>query len=165
MKEGIVLNQSVVDIHTDYRRRTMTPHAVLVFPVFRDSCVWVRHHQRGWEVPGGKVEPGESPELAAVREVHEEAGLLLGDMRWVAEYQLVDAHGISFKSVFFATVQDAKARSAVSETTDVRVFRPNISPSEAKTRADVSFIMKDAVYDVIWPLLQQYIADQKGRSR
>jgi mutator protein MutT len=34
--------------------------------------------QRGvWEFPGGKVEPGESPQNAAVRECLEEAGLLV----------------------------------------------------------------------------------------
>ena len=28
----------------------------------------------GWEMPGGRIEPGESPEEAAVREVREECG-------------------------------------------------------------------------------------------
>lgn len=29
-----------------------------------------------WEVPGGKVEPGEDPEAAALREIHEELGIV-----------------------------------------------------------------------------------------
>lgn len=32
---------------------------------------------RGWEVPGGHLEPGESATEAAIRELHEETGLLL----------------------------------------------------------------------------------------
>lgn len=30
-----------------------------------------------WEFPGGKIEPGESPEAAAVRECEEEAGIVV----------------------------------------------------------------------------------------
>lgn len=30
-----------------------------------------------WSAPGGKIEPGESPEECAVREIHEETGLII----------------------------------------------------------------------------------------
>ena len=39
----------------------------------QDDACWlmVRHTKRGWELPGGWVEPGETSEMAALREVFE----------------------------------------------------------------------------------------------
>lgn len=37
----------------------------------------------GWELPGGKVEPGETPEQAAVREVGEELGCVVRVTGWL----------------------------------------------------------------------------------
>jgi ADP-ribose pyrophosphatase len=34
-----------------------------------------------WEVPAGKLDPGESPEHCAVRELEEEAGVIAGELR------------------------------------------------------------------------------------
>lgn len=42
------------------------------------------HAAGRWELPGGKVEPGESPEGALVREVAEELGLVVTLERWLS---------------------------------------------------------------------------------
>jgi len=51
-----------------------------------------------WQLPGGWIEIGESPQQAARREVVEETGLLLGDLRFVGTTSNVfsaDKHSIS----------------------------------------------------------------------
>ncbi len=46
----------------------------------------VRRDLRGWELAGGKVEQGETPEAAVCREVLEETGLIVEVERYVGDY-------------------------------------------------------------------------------
>lgn len=43
--------------------------------VHRNDALLFIYRQGKWDLPKGKIEPGESPEMAAVREVSEETGL------------------------------------------------------------------------------------------
>jgi 8-oxo-dGTP pyrophosphatase MutT (NUDIX family) len=51
--------------------------------VFNDGKLLVIFRRDSWDLPKGKIDPGETPEQAAVREVEEETGLselVLGDL-------------------------------------------------------------------------------------
>lgn len=51
-------------------------------------------HGGGWELPGGKIEPGESPQEAVVREIREELGVSVqvGDLLHTIEWDYPAFH-------------------------------------------------------------------------
>ncbi|HUL62869.1 MAG TPA: NUDIX domain-containing protein [Methanocella sp.] len=61
----------------------MTVSYVYVIAFRGDRFLMVRHARRAWEMPGGKVDPGEEPEAAAAREFREETGYEVDGLRVV----------------------------------------------------------------------------------
>lgn len=79
-----------------------------------DRFVMVRHRERAWEMPGGRVEGRESRVHAAEREFREETGL---------DVDLVARHDLEGGSVFFGLVRGGSERGELSaEISDVRAF-------------------------------------------
>lgn len=59
--------------------------------IFEDNKVWLRKNERDeWELPGGKLDEGEQPEEAIVRELKEELGFSVevADIIQVYLYQI-----------------------------------------------------------------------------
>ena len=80
--------QNQVELSFDDHPFSDRPLHVWVIAVYEGKWLLTHHKQRGYEFPGGKVEPGETAEEAARREVMEETGLTLDNVMDIIDLSL-----------------------------------------------------------------------------
>ncbi|WP_281260525.1 NUDIX domain-containing protein [Pseudosporangium ferrugineum] len=93
---------------------------LLVKPSYKD----------GWEIPGGYVEPGESPRAACIREIEEEIGLSVAvGSHLVVDWAPIDAEGDKILFIFDAGVPTERDRAAIrfrdGELTEWKFVHPS----------------------------------------
>ena len=82
---------------------------------YKGQWIFCRHRARDtWEIPGGHIEPGETPEAAARRELWEETGGRASALTLVAYYKVEDSGAL-----FYADVDALEPLPAGSEMAEV----------------------------------------------
>ncbi|HVN40510.1 MAG TPA: NUDIX domain-containing protein [Myxococcota bacterium] len=106
-------------------RETLVVHQAVVLS---DAGVLLaeRSELRGFELPGGEAQPGETGEAAVAREVREETGILVRVEGCVAEYQRTGFRPHRARIYLCRAVGGALRPSA--ETTRVAWFDPRALP-------------------------------------
>jgi ADP-ribose pyrophosphatase len=82
--------------------------AVTILPVSEGCIQFVRQYRHAigmelLELPAGTLDPGESPEACALREIREETGFAAGQLVKVGELYLAPGYSTEYMYVFLAT--------------------------------------------------------------
>ena len=132
------LNGFQVDLSFTRGEITVESKHVLVFLKHENKWLCTIHKRRGVEFPGGKLEPGETLEEAAAREVFEETGVRVKNLQWFAEYAVHD-DTLFCKTVFTAQFASQEDISFDLETSGMTW----LSDEELVDHPNLSFYMKD----------------------
>ena len=113
------------------------PESVVVVALDAGELVAVRQTRPGargrtLELPSGKLEPGETPEKAAARELAEECGLRAASWRALGSFWVVPAYSTERAHVFEAAELSAADPAELDEDEDVEVER--LEPTKAWER-------------------------------
>lgn len=119
------------------------PKHVWVICKYKHQWLLTQHRTRGLEFPGGKVEVGESAEDAALREVMEETGAIIKDLKYVAQYFVMGKNGHVIKNVYFAEIERLETQPTYYETDGPQLI--DKIPDNVKQNKLYSFMMKDEV--------------------
>jgi 8-oxo-dGTP diphosphatase len=84
------------------------------------EILFVRKRNAKWNLPGGRVETGETPLQAAIREMAEETGMTFEELSYVAQYE--EDKVIHF--LFEARRADDQKPRPCNEIDDCRWFKP-----------------------------------------
>lgn len=112
----LAIERGTVSERPPRRPRKTLPHRhIAVALIWHDGHLFIqRRPDNGllgglWEFPGGKIEPGESPEQAAVREVAEETGLRIRLLESAGTVDHAYSHFRITLHAFHAEIEDSNA--------------------------------------------------------
>ena len=121
---------------------------VVVLSEYKGKILLSRHRARDtWETQGGHIEPGETPEQAARRELFEESGATAFDLRPLCDY-------------WAGTAYPHNGASGVVFAAEIRALGP-LPPSEMAQVRCFDELPENLTYPAITPVLFAQLARER----
>lgn len=134
------------EVNLSFSKEPFSKDPKHVWVICRYGSEWLltNHRERGLEFPGGKVEDGETPEQAAIREVKEETGGIIETIQYIGQYKVLGKGKTIIKNIYYATVDKLVDQPSYFETKGP-VLLKELPLKTIHHNRQYSFIMKDAV--------------------
>ena len=122
---------------------------VVLFCRYKGSWLFCRHKKRTtWETAGGHIEQGETPLMAAERELYEETGALKARVTPLFDYDAADEQSSAAGVVFLAEIEMLGPLPEMSEMAEVCLFAdfptdwtyPGITPVLIERMAEMRIV-------------------------
>lgn len=105
----------------------LRPVFAVVLTHWREGVLLVlSRYRKVWELPGGLIDPGETPRQAAERELFEEAGCVARHTRWLGVVEVDDGQP-HFGAVFACETDQVPADFENAETVAIDYWRRGTS--------------------------------------
>ncbi|HXE11399.1 MAG TPA: (deoxy)nucleoside triphosphate pyrophosphohydrolase [Bryobacteraceae bacterium] len=127
--------------------RNRFPLLVSAAVIARGTKILVGQRRRGdrhalkWEFPGGKVEPGETPEQALVRELREELAIECKVGRQIAQYRHDYPKGVSVVLLFYV-VADFEGEPTGKVFEQIQWAERTLLPELDFLEGDIDFVQR-----------------------
>ena len=138
--------QNTVQLSFEHQPFSDSPKHVWVICRYGDKWLLTEHEDRGFEFPGGKVEPMECAEEAALREVKEETGAAVRHLQYVGQYKVLGREKVIVKNIYFADIEKLEKQADYFETKGPVLFSE--LPENLPRNKKFCFIMKDSVLPI-----------------
>jgi ADP-ribose pyrophosphatase len=141
------------------------PGAVAVIPITDENkIVMVEQYRKALErtiieIPAGKLEKGEKPEICAARELEEETGYECANMEWLISFYTSPGFADEIVHLYKATGLSKKENAA---TTDEDEF---VNLMEITLEESIQLIKDQQIYDAKTAYAVQYLQLQEALKK
>jgi 8-oxo-dGTP pyrophosphatase MutT (NUDIX family) len=103
-------------------------YAVMMANTRKGVLLVLSRFRKVWELPGGRIDAGETPREAAIRELIEESGCVARHVRWLGVVEVNDG-GAHFGALLYCEVDDVAENFSNAETAGIDYWRREGAPS------------------------------------